>query len=67
MRDGRIFRMESAPSGPAGTEPLDFRERKPPRQVEHYWLCGKCAASLTLIVDHGKVIAAPLRAQAAAS
>ncbi len=68
MRDGRLFRMESAASqAPAGSESLDFRERKPPRHVEHYWLCGKCAASFTLIVDHGKVVAVPLRVQAAAS
>ncbi len=66
MRDGRLFRMETAPDGPTGAEPLDFRERRPPRHVEHYWLCGKCAASFTLVVDHGRVVAMP-RARAAAS
>ncbi len=67
MREGRLFRIETAPQGPAGSEPLEFRERKPPRRIEHFWLCGKCAASFTLVMDHGRVVAMPLRAHAAAS
>ena len=27
--------------------------------VEHFWLCGECASSLTLLVDNGKVVAVP--------
>ncbi len=67
LRDGRLFRMETPYEGPSASEPLDFREGKPVRRVEHFWLCGKCAASLTLIVDRGKVVTVPLRVQAAAS
>jgi hypothetical protein len=41
LREGRIFLFELA-TGRGGSD------RKPPRHVEHFWLCGACSESLTL-------------------
>jgi hypothetical protein len=52
LREGKIFMLEAtAPS------PTDTAGRKPPskvRQIEHFWLCGKCAARMTLVHDKSK-------------
>jgi len=56
LRDGKVFQlqMENQPG------PQLLRPAKPPARVEHFWLCGECAASMTLLVDEGKVMAVPL-------
>ena len=44
LREGRIFLFEVA------TGIADFQGR-PARHMEHFWLCGVCSESLTLV--HG--------------
>ncbi len=58
LRDGKVFQLqvESAPP----TEPHLLHPSKPPARVEHFWLCGLCASTMTLLVDSGKVVAVPL-------
>ncbi len=69
LRDGKIFQLEiGEPNGP---EPHLLSSRRPTHHVEHFWLCGPCAATMTLVIEKEKgVIAVPLRPharQAAAS
>jgi len=42
LRDGRLFQFEVRSRG-------EFRRVS--RQVAHFWLCGKCSSSLTLIFE----------------
>jgi hypothetical protein len=65
LREGRLFRMEAVPDRAAG-EPAPY-SAKVIRHVEHYWLCGMCSRSLTLVLDNGQVVAVPVKIQAAAS
>jgi hypothetical protein len=58
LRDGKVFQLQVYGSRSQG--PTLVRATKPPIQVEHFWLCGPCASSLTLQVDNGKVITVPL-------
>jgi len=53
LREGKIFRMECDPSG----SPLKpkLAGSKPVRKIEHFWLCGPCSATLTLVMNEGKV------------
>ncbi|MBV9086686.1 MAG: hypothetical protein JOY79_04320 [Acidobacteriaceae bacterium] len=57
--------MEIMPQPPSGT-PAPNSPRGI-RHVEHYWLCGSCSQSLTLVVDKGQVATVPLKIRAAAS
>jgi hypothetical protein len=61
LGEGRLFQVETATSftpAQAGSAPLSPHLRRPPRRVERYWLCDKCAQSLTLVDDsnHGIVL-----------
>ncbi len=49
LREGKIFIMERAPE-PRLTEQPAGPARKNHR-VEHFWLCGACAAEKTLVYD----------------
>ena len=59
MREGRLFRMEFDPD-PQGTGPTLVGSLRPPRRIEHFWLCGTCSATLTLVMNDGKVQTARL-------
>ena len=55
LRDGRLFQFEVRPKFPI---PDQLRENQGPsaaarlvRKVSHFWLCGKCASTLTLAFD----------------
>ncbi len=52
LRDGKLFRMEfgSGPSGPTLTG-----SPKPARRIEHFWLCGPCSTTLTLVMSGGQL------------
>jgi len=63
LREGRLFRMDIVPDN----FPMTANSSRPIRHVEHYWLCGPCSRSLTLILDKGQVITVPLKLRAAAS
>ena len=58
LREGKVFRLqvEGAPTpGPQLLHPV-----RPVARVEHFWLCGACASTLTLLVDQGRVVTVPL-------
>lgn len=41
FRGGKLFQVDSRDRGPLNTS----------QQVEHFWLCEKCATSMNIIVD----------------
>jgi len=53
LREGKVFRMEFDPNG----SPLKpkMAASKPVRKIEHFWLCGPCSTTLTLVMNKGKV------------
>lgn len=55
LHEGKIFNIEvEVPSAPYASEyVLNGRARK----LEHYWLCDNCLRSMTVVLEHGKVIA----------
>jgi hypothetical protein len=65
LREGKIFMVE-APAQAQKSEPSP----KPLNRVEHFWLCGPCAAQLTLAYDRRsgvQIVPKKLRVLAAAS
>jgi hypothetical protein len=38
LREGKVFKIDSA-------------GKKAPRKVEHFWLCGDCSRTMTLVPD----------------
>ena len=59
MRNGKLFRMEFDP-GHDQHRPVLANDPKLVRRIEHFWLCGECSATLTLVMNNGKVETAPL-------
>jgi len=53
LREGKVFRMEFDPNGSPLRPKLDGS--KPGRKIEHFWLCGPCSATLTLVMSAGRV------------
>ncbi|MFI5109524.1 MAG: hypothetical protein ACHP78_11845 [Terriglobales bacterium] len=54
LREGKVFRMEFDPAGnPLGRQLAG--SPRPVRKIEHFWLCGPCSATLTLVMNRGKV------------
>jgi hypothetical protein len=55
LRDGRLFQFEVRPkfpiSGPLPENQGASRAERLVRKVSHFWLCGKCASTLTLAFD----------------
>jgi hypothetical protein len=53
LRDGRLFQFEvKAVAVPGAKQDEGIQaKRKLSRQVWHYWLCGHCAAKITLEFD----------------
>ena len=51
LRDGRIFQFEVRPgySRLPDDKPISVSERV--RRISHFWLCGRCAGTLTLAFD----------------
>jgi hypothetical protein len=67
LGEGKLFRIEVPAPGEEG-QPSGHPflvTRKPVRRVEHYWLCARCAASLTLAYDRNAGVIAVPRATAA--
>jgi hypothetical protein len=72
MREGKLFRFEDLETRADRSRPHLVTERKTPRHIEHFWLCGPCSTGLTVSFDpqRGIVvvpIAAPRARTAAAS
>lgn len=61
LREGRIFQVDMDPGGHRIVGPFLVGEGGPPHRLEHFWLCGECARTLTLVVDPERgVVVAPL-------
>jgi len=55
LREGKIFMVES-PQLRTDKEGTIILRPKPPNRVEHFWLCGPCAAQMTLTYDRQRGI-----------
>jgi hypothetical protein len=66
LREGKLFRMEFDPER-ASLLPHLVSRRKPVRRAEHFWLCGRCSATLTLVMNNGAVQVAPIEDTGTAS
>lgn len=61
LREGKIFRVEvevtPLASANETVEPSNGNKvpflvaRKPARKLEHYWLCGPCSRTMSLLID----------------
>jgi hypothetical protein len=57
LRDGRLFQFEiTSPDNGESQSKLGNRG-KSSRRVAHFWLCGKCSPSFTLVVDPKRGVA----------
>jgi hypothetical protein len=62
LREGKIFRVEVEVTPPLRANetvelsngskvPFLIASRKPARKLEHYWLCGPCSRTMSLLID----------------
>jgi hypothetical protein len=58
LREGKLFQFDSRWISGTQTKPSDALNKY---QVTHYWLCGECAAFMTLRVKDGSVEILPLK------
>lgn len=59
LRDGKLFRVDLDQLESATT--LENDSDKPWHRMEHFWLCGRCSATMTLVAEKGRgVTAVPL-------
>ena len=62
LRDGKLFQVQSPYLRGHASEASE-QNRRPARNVEHYWLCNDCSRRLTLAFDpEGGMIMVPLSA-----
>jgi hypothetical protein len=60
LHRGKLFRVEAeARNGMAQEPSLDFSGKKAARRLEYFWLCEECAATMTVIVEQGKLKTRP--------
>jgi hypothetical protein len=60
LSQGKLFQVETAFLDPS-EKPRAGRMSKPPRQVEHFWLCDDCSSILTLTFERGRgMVTVPL-------
>ncbi len=56
LREGRLFQVDRE-----AVEPPLGGNSKPSHNVEHFWLCGRCAEKLTLVYERGRgVVTRPI-------
>jgi hypothetical protein len=56
MREGKLFQVDRERVDPAADGPS-----KPCHNVEHFWLCGRCAEKMTLVYERGRgIVARPI-------
>jgi hypothetical protein len=53
LHEGRIFKIEM---GAVGSD----SDSSPTRRIEHFWLCGRCAQTLKVVLENGVVTTHPL-------
>ena len=62
LREGKVFRVEVEVTPPLTKEetielsngskvPFLIASRKPTRKLEHFWLCGACSQTMSLLID----------------
>ena len=62
LREGKIFRVEVEVTPPLTADetvqlsngskvPFLIASRKAARKTEHYWLCGPCSRTMSLLID----------------
>jgi len=57
LHEGRLFLVDLSSTPPV--KDLEFNEH--PRKTEYFWLCGRCALTLTITSDkNGHLVLAPL-------
>ena len=55
LSEGRLFQFDIvAISLAASDEEAAPFDEKPQRETTHFWLCGRCAASFTLVLEPAK-------------
>jgi len=60
LSQGKLFLVETEALDPSDPERSTWKG-KPPRHIEHYWLCDQCASVLTLSFERGRgMITVPL-------
>ena len=66
LREGKLFQIDSDAADGRHGGPQVLDGKRPSRRVEYFWLCGRCAAEMTLAFERGKgVIAIPRQRMAA--
>jgi hypothetical protein len=78
LREGKIFRVEVEATPPTASQdksyvpngnnsPFLVASRKPMLKLEHFWLCGPCSQSMSLLFDkdNGVSVIPKLRSRAA--
>ncbi|HKC72332.1 MAG TPA: hypothetical protein VKB60_11945 [Terriglobales bacterium] len=53
LHEGKLFRLDLGAGPPSG-------DTRIPRQLQYFWLCERCARTMTLEMQAGKVLARPL-------
>jgi len=53
LHEGKLFRLDLGAGPPS-------RDTRIPRQLQYFWLCDRCARTMTLEMCAGKVLARPL-------
>ena len=60
LHEGRIFKIETATV-------LSVGHRSPNHRIEHFWLCERCAQTLSVVLENGVVTTRPLHLRLAKS
>ncbi len=61
LREGRIFQVDRDAAGRHIVGPFLISDNGAPHRLEHFWLCGVCARTLTLAIDPERgVVTVPL-------
>jgi hypothetical protein len=55
LRDGKVFRVDLSESNDPNF-PFLVNGKKATRRTEHFWLCGVCSRTLSLVFDKEKGI-----------
>jgi hypothetical protein len=66
LREGKIFKLEVEVTPSASPEdalefsgsqgPFLVTSRKPVRKLEHFWLCGPCSQTMSLLFDKDNLV-----------
>ncbi len=61
LHEGKLFQVDTSAEKPALGGPHLLSSSKPGHHIEHFWLCGDCSATLTLVVEpNGSVVTVPI-------